>query len=173
MQMAHLPFYMQLGVSPDAMPAAEAAFVAILAQVHPTQFRKCELAHGDRCLFDYVRTKEFYHVGCLISCVSVHAGVLMERMERVPLFCDFRCALRAEAPATLTLLLFFRGFMLKRSADVRIEEHEAFKEAAGDVFLSKKEKMAVADMFSGERFGPDDFDAVYAALFCRGQIDPK
>lgn len=171
--MAHLPFFAQTGVSPDAMPATEAAFVAILAQVHPSQFRRCELAHGDSCLFDYVRTKEFYNVGCLISCVSEHAKVLMERMERVRLFRDFRGALRVDAPATLTLLLFFRGFMLKHSADVRIEEHDAFKDAAGDVFLSKKEKMAVADLFSGERFGPDDFNEVYAALFCRGQIDPQ
>lgn len=171
--MAHLAFFHQLGVSPDAMPQEEAAFIAILAQTSPQHFVACEKARGDHCLFDYTRTQNFYNVDCLIECVIEHADEIVTRIQRVPLFCEFKATLRPEISSVLLLLLFLKGFMLKRSAPVQIEENEKFKQAAGDTFLSKKEKMAVAEMFNGDHFGADDFGALYDAIFCRVQIDPQ
>lgn len=171
--MAHMPFFDQIGVSPGAMPGDEAAFTAILAQVHPRQFMACELARGDRCLFDYTRTQNFYHVDCLIACVVAHTESLMQKIEHVRLFGEFRKTLRPDVPPALLLLLFLKGFMLKRDAPVHIENGATFRQTAGSVFLSKKEKMDVAEMFNGDHFGADDFGALYDALFCRGQIDPQ
>ncbi len=171
--MAHAPFFSRIGVSSGAMPDAEAAFVAILAQVHPQQFKACELMHGDHCLFDYTRTRTFYDMDCFIACVTAHADELVHRLEKTRLFCEFRSAMRPDVPRVLLLLLYLKGFMLKREARVRIEDGAAFKQAVGDVFLSKKEKMAVAEMYNGNHFGADDYCVLYDAVFSHGQIDPQ